>query len=404
MKTLKQSFYSLSLIVLGIVFAIGVNIAFAVWTGPSQNPPEGNVAEPFNVSSNTQILQGSKTIQGNQITDILYLGLGTAINGILGVNGIAQFFSVPISAIFDGNVGIGTMNPQAKLDVAGNVNVAGGGEGGGGKGGWGLIKGGTIRYNNADGCLEYCDGVNLAWSSVDSSCPFIPVPLAKTSCKVIKDNGLSIGDGIYKIDPDDSGPETPFDVYCDMTTDGGGWTLTAKIKRTNSQWTYDSPKWTIIGNNFNDTDFNLTSGEAKYRSFDKTSFEEVLLRDPIKNKKTFYQIGAISLQRLFSSSANNSPATIKNYDSQMFNKVDNGGGAYSICISAQNLYRIEASKTNWYGGNYHTAYIRIGWYEGGSNAGYNVEGCAWGIGVKVPAFGANVGTTAFGDFTLIFIR
>ena len=161
MKTLKQSFHSLSLIVLGIVFAIGVNIAFAVWTGPSQNPPEGNVAEPLNVSSNTQILQGSKTIQGNQITDILYLGLGTAINGILGVNGITQFFSVPISAIFDGNVGIGTASPQAKLDVAGNVNVAG------------KIKvgddsvsptAGTIRWTGSD--LEVYDG--SAWKSLTS--------------------------------------------------------------------------------------------------------------------------------------------------------------------------------------------------------------------------------------------
>lgn len=31
------------------------------------------------------------------------------------------------------------------------------------------------------------------------------------------------GDGIYRIDPDGSGTIAPFDVYCDMTTDGGGW-------------------------------------------------------------------------------------------------------------------------------------------------------------------------------------
>ena len=161
MKTFKQSFHSLSLIVLGIVFAIGINIAFAAWTGPTQNPPAGNTPSPLNVSANTQILQGSKTIQGNQITDILYLGLGTAINGILGVNGITQFFSVPISAIFDGNVGIGTNNPQAKLDVAGNVNVAG------------KIKvgddsvsptAGTIRWTGSD--FEGYDG--SAWKSLTS--------------------------------------------------------------------------------------------------------------------------------------------------------------------------------------------------------------------------------------------
>ena len=87
----------------GLFVGAVVLSAFAAttWTAPTATPPGNNVDQPINVGSSPQIKLGS--------LDIVASGLA---NGLL---------------VENGNVGVGTISPAAKLEVVGGPIKATGG-------------------------------------------------------------------------------------------------------------------------------------------------------------------------------------------------------------------------------------------------------------------------------------
>ncbi|HEY5147565.1 MAG TPA: fibrinogen-like YCDxxxxGGGW domain-containing protein [Polyangiaceae bacterium] len=123
----------------------------------------------------------------------------------------------------------------------------------------------TSDVNNCGGCGNVCSGV-----CVNGGCA--------TSCSNLLALAPSTPSGTYMLDPDGVGPGAAYSAYCDMTHDGGGWTLALKANGAiaSSHFTYGSALWTNTAT-LNAGSADRSHSEAKFQAFSRVVASAVLL-------------------------------------------------------------------------------------------------------------------------------
>jgi hypothetical protein len=102
--------------------------------------------------------------------------------------------------------------------------------------------------------------------------------LLLNNCSQILSNGFGSSDGIYEV----SNNGNDFEVLCDMTTDGGGWTLVSYAGSINTNKAYVTGNsltatWQPLIFNFNNIDNNALSNQSSFSRLD-------LFKDTLKGE------------------------------------------------------------------------------------------------------------------------
>jgi len=223
----------------------GGNVGIGTASPGSKLEVNGNVAIPitakmfFNGSTDSSWSLGKDTTGAQLVTagDLAMTIYGASNQGFMirdhNNNSRFELTGDGSKVYMAGSLGIGTTAPKAKLSVAGGVQV------GSDPGSCTSDKAGTLRWN---GDMQVCDGSNwralVAWNCASSPSHAGCVSSSTyTSCKAIRnDPNFSGSSGEYFIDTDGLGSAySPFKTYCDMTTDGGGYTLVLHLLNPTSQ-------------------------------------------------------------------------------------------------------------------------------------------------------------------------
>ncbi len=178
----------------------------------------------------------------------------------------------------------------------------------------------VMATSNSITAMLACSGTR--WQQMGVLCG--PTPAVPTSCKNALDIGQNSGSGAYNIDPEQDGSTVT--VYCDMNTDGGGWTLIAQ----NNQGSCPGSK-----NSTPPTNLNTGCQTWQVPTALANASTQILFHDRSGNKWARYGLNTAARNFL---TTTNTADTLLNMTNQAhsgyrvcgYNTVEYAGGVYNF--------------------------------------------------------------------------
>jgi len=126
-------------------------------------------------------------------------------------------------------------------------------------------------------CATKCAVASACVASVDCASGSVctgNICSLPTSCKALLAEQPASPSGVYRLDTDGAGPLAPFDAYCDLVSDGGGWTLALKADGAQQTFAYSAPLWTNA-DLYQADHPDLDATEAKLATWNQVDFTAV---------------------------------------------------------------------------------------------------------------------------------